>query len=57
MMNNEPSFIEFAAIQIFAAMVSSIRRESSWEEDAAEAWDLAKMLHDAKPKDAPDEPT
>ena len=56
-MNEQPSFIEFAAIQIFAAMNTTIRENTQWEDDASEAWRLAKLLHDSKPKDAPDGPT
>jgi len=57
MMNNDqPSFIEFAAIQIFAAAFNYSNESSKpWEYHAAEAWRLAKMLHDAKPKDAPND--
>ena len=57
MMNDQPNFIDFAAIQIFAAMNTTIRENTQWEDDAKEAWRLAKLLHDSKPKDAPDGPT
>lgn len=46
-----PSFIEFAAIQIFAAMVAQYgSNEPIKDSDCNAAWRLAKMLHDAKPK-------
>jgi hypothetical protein len=54
-MNNEPSFVDFAAIQIFAAMVNKDNPGRVGIADAGHAWELAKMLHDAKPKDAPND--
>jgi hypothetical protein len=51
-MNQQPDFIEFAAIQIMSSLVSDPRRGTSFEEDALEAWRLAKVLYDAKPEPA-----
>lgn len=49
-MSQQPDFIEFAAIQIFAAMVgkSDIGRIDIG--DARHVWQLARMLFDAKPE-------
>jgi hypothetical protein len=49
-MENGPDFIEFATIQIFAALITDPRRTDAFEVDASEAWRLAKVLYDAKPK-------
>jgi len=49
-MNGQPSFIEFAAIQIFAALTA---RRVPCDNDYHLAWKHAKMLYDAKPIDAP----
>ena len=55
-MSKTPEFIEFAAIQIFAAMVGDPRRGGkSFEEDAQEAWRVAKVLYDAKPRETGEE--
>ena len=48
-MSEGPNFVEFAAIQLFAAMVCTPRAGTKWEEDAVEAWRLAKLLYDSKP--------
>ena len=50
-MNNEqPSFIEFAAIQIFCSLIRIENSCSSFEQDADNAWVFARMLYDAKPQ-------
>lgn len=52
-MNEQPSFIEFAAIQIFAALIQIRDTHESFETRATDAWRFAKMLYDAQPIDAP----
>ena len=49
-MNQQPDFIEFAAIQIFAAMVSKSDTGRIDIGDARNVWQLARMLFDAKPE-------
>lgn len=46
----EPEFLEFAAIQIFALGATNPQRAVTYEEEAKLAWDLAKMLYEAKPQ-------
>jgi hypothetical protein len=48
-MNQQPDFIEFAAIQIFAALTA---RRAACDNDYHLAWKHAKMLFDAKPMPA-----
>ncbi|XZE18786.1 hypothetical protein SH449x_004091 [Pirellulaceae bacterium SH449] len=46
----EEEFVNFAAIEIFTAMVVAYRNPESFRDvDARAAWKLAKILHDAKP--------
>lgn len=50
-MSSTPDFIEFAAIQIFSAMVDKDNPGRVGIANAGYAWELAKMLYDAKPAD------
>lgn len=54
-MSATPEFIEFAAIQIFAAMVDKDNPGRVGIANAGHAWDLAKMLYDAKPRETGEE--
>ena len=49
-MSQQPDFIEFAAIQIFAAMVIKANIGRIDIGDARHVWQLARMLLDAKPE-------
>jgi hypothetical protein len=49
--NADADFVDFAAIQIFAAMVAGNNRTGCLAKDDFDmAWHWAKMLHDARPK-------
>jgi hypothetical protein len=48
--NADADFVDFAAIQIFAAMVAGNTRTGCLAKDDFDmAWHWAKMLHDARP--------
>lgn len=48
-MSKIPKFVEFAAIQIFAALIQIRDAGESFETRANDSWRFAKMLYDAKP--------
>ena len=51
----EPEFLEFAAIQFFAAMINNAESSTRpWPEFASRAWNFANMLFEAKPQPAQD---